>query len=300
MTKGRRLLFWTSLLLFVVGGVGLLWHWNTRPRVLGVAAPPPDAFPADGFSHASFEDLLRRFVDARGGVDYATWHQDADARVQLDRYLGALAAFSPENTPDRFPVESDRVVYWVHAYNAFVIHAVLEHWPLESVLDVRAPVEVVRGLGFFGTLQFVAGGRRYTLHTLEHEKALGEGDDVRIHFVLNCASGGCPVIRPELPTGDALDPFLARAATEFVAEPQNVAVDHESRTVTLSRLFEWYADGFVDDLRRRGIPAERGVLDYVASVAPDSLRAELARADDYEVVFADYDWSLNAAGADGE
>jgi hypothetical protein len=35
------------------------------------------------------------------------------------------------------------------------------------------------------------------------------------------------------------------------------------------------------------------VIGYVASVAPDSLRAELNRAAEYEVSFADYDWAIS-------
>ncbi len=290
----RKVLPWISAVLLATGALGLLWHWNTRPTVLRVDAPLPADFPEDGFSHRVFERLLLRFVDARGHVDYAAWHADAPARDALDSYLAAVAAYSPENAPERFPQDGARLVYWVHAYNAFVLRAVLDRWPLASVTDVKAPVEVVKGLGFFYTLQFVAGGRTYSLYELETSKAVEGTGDARVHFVLNCASGGCPVLRPELPEGPELDAFLATAAREFVADPANVAVDHAARTLTLSPLFDWYEDDFLDDLRRRGIPASRGIVDYLLHVAPEARHADLERATEYAVVHADYDWSLNA------
>jgi hypothetical protein len=61
------------------------------------AALPPD-FPPQGFSHRAFEDLLQRFVVDRR-VDYAAWHADARAVAQLDGYLAAVAAYSPDNAP---------------------------------------------------------------------------------------------------------------------------------------------------------------------------------------------------------
>jgi hypothetical protein len=37
----------------------------------------------------------------------------------------------------------------MYGYNAYVIKSVLDHWPLKSVTDVKAPVEAVKELGFF-------------------------------------------------------------------------------------------------------------------------------------------------------
>jgi hypothetical protein len=43
------------------------------------------------------------------------------------------------------------------------------------------------------------------------------------------------------------------------------------------------------------VSSENGVIDYVRSVAPDSLRSALETAADYEIVFADYDWAIAEA-----
>lgn len=269
-----------------------------RPQLVEINAEIPDEFLAGGFEHDRFEALLTRYVDAAGNVAYERWHSNADDRASLDGYLAAVARFSPENTADRFLARSDRLAYWLYAYNAYVIRSVLENWPLDRVTDVKAPIEAVTGLGFFYRQRFLFGEKPYSLYAVEHKKILGTFKDPRVHFVLNCASESCPVLRPTLPTGDELEILLREATIEFVSDRRNVRVDQENRQVILSTIFKWYRSDFVNDLRRRGAPSTRGVVDYILDVSPTDLRAGLLAADGFEVVFEDYDWSLNKRAPD--
>ncbi len=284
---------WMGLTVAVISMVILAsaWIWNTRGTTTTVSADLPPEFPTDGFSHRSFESLLSEFVDSDGRVNYETWHADPAAREALDRYVAAIGAFSPDNSPDRFPQHADQVAYWIYAYNALVLKAVLDRWPLESVTDIKAPVEIIEGLGFFYNLKFVVGGESMSLYELEHDRVVPRAQDPRVHFVLNCASGSCPAARPRLPTGDELEPFLAQAARDFVADPKNVTVDHSHRKLILSKIFKWYESDFLDELRHRGRPAS--VVGYISLVAPKAVRADLARATSYEVTYREYDWAVN-------
>lgn len=279
------------LLVLLVGG----FFWINRPQFVPIDAEVSENFPADGFSHASFEKLLQQYVDADGRVDYNDWHNNEGSVAELESYLAAVSRFSPDSSPARFASTNDRLAYWMYGYNAYVIKSVLDHWPISSVTDVKAPLEVVTGMGFFYRLRYQFGGEQFSLMSVENLKIRKGFNDARIHFVLNCASDSCPVIRPTLPTGEALQDLLATAATEFVGDTRNVSVDHAKEQIVLSSIFKWFRKDFLNDLARRGRPAERGVVDYVASIAPDSLRIELDSAAGYEVVFSDYDWSLNSA-----
>jgi len=283
-----------TLLLIVallVGG----FAWLNRPHFVAINAAISTGFPGTGFSHLDFEDLLKQYVDADGNVDYAQWHDTDESIAQLESYLAAVSAYSPENFPERFATKNEELAYWIYGYNAYVIKSVLDNWPIESVTDVKAPLEAVRGLGFFYRLRFEFGGQRYSLLAVENDMIRKRYQDARIHFVLNCASESCPVMRPTLPTGEALQTLLTAAATDFVSDSRNVSIDHDKRQIRLSTIFKWFRKDFLNDLARHGRPSERGVVDYVASVAPDSLRAELDAAQGYEIVFRDYDWSLNNA-----
>jgi hypothetical protein len=264
-----------------------------RPRLVTIDAAVPSDFPADRFDHSIFEQLLRLYVDDSGNVDYERWQRNEADLQNLDSYLAAVGRYSPESTPERFEKQSDELAYWLYAYNAYVIKSILDRWPLASVTDVKAPLEVVKGLGFFYQLRFLFGGEEYSLYAVENNIIRARFRDARIHFVLNCASESCPVLRPELPDGDQLEPFLQQAAVDFVNDERNVRIDHEKKVVVLSTIFKWFRKDFINDLRRRGLPSERGLIDYVANVAPATVGAELRRANDYEIVFADYDWNLN-------
>lgn len=280
------------LVALLVGGFALL----NRPQFVPVTASIPADFPQEGFSHQDFEDLLRKFVDENGDVDYEDWRNSRESVAQLDSYLAAVSRFSPDSAPERFATRNDELAYWLYSYNAYVIKSVLDNWPISSVTDVKAPLEVIKGLGFFYRLRFEFGGKRFSLLAVENSKIRKSFQDARIHFVLNCASDSCPVLRPALPTGDALQALLASATAEFVNDSKNISINHANRQILLSTIFKWFRKDFLNDLKKRGLPAEHGVVDYVASVASDSLRAELKAAQDYDVVFSDYDWSLNNSG----
>lgn len=278
------------ILVLVVVGAGLVAN---RPQIISNDANIPASFPTSGFAHGVFEDLLREYVDVDGHVDFDRWHQDAANRSALDSYLAAVGRFSPEASPDRFPKKSDALAYWMYGYNAYVIKSVLDHWPIDSVTDVKAPIEAVTGLGFFYRQRFYFGGTPLSLYKVENEKIRKAFHDPRIHFVLYCASGSCPVLRPELPVGDELEELLRDATATFVSDPENVRVDHERKQIVLSAIFDMYRSDFLRELTKRGVPADGGVIDYVVLVSPDPLQTELKRALEYEIVFADYDWAIS-------
>lgn len=283
------ILFGLLLASFLIGGFFFL----NRPELIIVDAVPPDEFPDNGFAHGTFESLLKRYVDSFGNVDYGKWHGNASDRSRLRQYLAAVSRFSPDNSTERFAKRSDALAYWIYGYNAYVIYSVLEHWPLESVTAVKAPIEAVTGLGFFYRQRFLFGEEPLSLYAVEHQKILAKFEDPRIHFALNCASESCPVLRPELPTGDELEGMLIQSTRDFVNDSRNVFVDHDKKKIVLSTIFKWYRNDFINDLRRRGLPSERGVVDYVSEEATPELKIDLDIAKHYEVVFEDYDWSLN-------
>ena len=285
------------LSVFVAGAILLIalvcvFFVANRPQLITIEADIPENFPVSGFAHETFENLLHKYVDAEGNVDFDRWHKNVADRELLDSYLAAVGSFSPATTPDRFPRKSDELAYWMYGYNGYVIKSVLDHWPIKSVTDVKAPIEAVTGLGFFYRQRFHFGGTPLSLYTVENDRIRKAFHDPRIHFVLYCASGSCPVLRPELPTGEELEGLLQEATVAFVSDPGNVRVDHEKKQIVLSAIFDMYRSDFTRELTRRGLSSENGVVDYVASVAPGSLQSELKSAVEYELVFLDYDWAI--------
>ena len=97
-----------------------------------------------------------------------------------------------------------------------------------------------------------------------------------------------------MPVGNELEELLQAATQDFVSDPRNVRVDHQRQQIILATIFKWYESDFTNDVRQRGLPVRRGAVDYLLVTAPRPLRDELGAADGYEVVFEDYDWSLNS------
>lgn len=276
----------------------VLWRWNTQPVLTRVDAQLPDTFVTQNsnnnrFSHQSIEQLLQKFVH-KGRVDYASWFDNDQALKRLDRYLAAVAKYSPENSPKRFKNKNERLVYWVNAYNAVVIKSILDNWPLSSVTDLKAPVEIIKGLGFFYKQKYIYGGQAYSLYQVENGKIFDGENDPRVHFILNCGSGSCPVLRPQIPTGEELEPFLAQAAREFVADSKNLHIADSERTIYLSTVFKWNKNDF------KSYSSDNTLLGYVLSIAGDSLKKRLIGAKDYRIEFIEYDWSINEAGSTNE
>lgn len=285
----------TLWILLVLATVVAAFFLLNRPRKVVIDIPVAADFPTSGFTHSAFEGLLKEYVTPTGEVDYSRWQASTASVSALDTYLAAVSRFSPDNAPERFPERNDALAYWIYGYNAYVIRTVLNHWPLASVTDVKAPLEAVKGLGFFYQLRFSFGGEFLSLFTVENQRIRARYRDARIHFVLNCASASCPVIRPELPTGDELEQLMTEAAEGFANDPDNVSVDHASKTVYLSSIFKWFRKDFINDLRANGRPSERGLIDYVATLATGSLLDDLGRVDGYDIEFRDYNWDLNKA-----
>jgi len=248
---------------------------------LALALLAPAMAPAAAFSHDAWTAVLERYVDGRGRVDYRALAAD---RGQLDRYLQALAAVSPDSAPASFASDTERLAYWLNAYNAMVFQGGLARGPAtESVWG-----DGLFGIGFFTDERYLLGGVRYSLKRLEDDVVRGRFHDARVHAALNCASLGCPRLPRRAFLGATLDADLDAAMRELVGEPRNCRIDTVRGTVTLSKIFDWFEKDFLEAERRRGNPRP-SLVDYVnrfrdpRDLVPHGLR----------VRFADYDKRLN-------
>lgn len=269
----------------------------TTIRPPGPAPEPPDA--GGPFSHALFERVLARFVDERGRVDYAALSRD---RGDFDRYYALVAEVGPDTHPARFPSAAHRLAYWINAYNAAVLGAVLAYYPLVRVTDVGPPrllFFLPREAGFFVFQRVRISGDWMSLYHLENGIVRKRFADPRIHFALNCASASCPRL-PRIPfLPERLEQQLDREARRFVAEERNVRVDLARRRVELSRIFEWYEGDFLRWQEARG--ASPSLLGYLEPLLPAAKRRALERCVDCRLEFLPYDWRLNdPAGEAGD
>jgi len=245
------------------------------------------------FSHDDFTRVLYQFVNDQGRVDYTALKNDAR---DLERYYLLLSTYSPDSHPDLFPTEQSKLAYWLNAYNAAVIKTVLTYYPISGVGDIRPPLLfffLPQKSGFFLFQRVTFGGETTSLYFLEHRVIRKRFADPRIHFALNCASGGCPRLPRQAFTAEHVDEQLDHEARKFLAEERNLVINHEKKTVSLSSIFEWYESDFLTWLQHKFSGRKATLLDYVALYVSAEKAGELQRAASYAVRFIPYDWRLN-------
>lgn len=254
------------------------------PLALALALAAGAAVPAraETFSHELWTEVLQRFVDDQGLVDYRGLAKD---RATFDRYVALVEKHGPKTDPGMFPTRNDELAYYLNAYNAEVFKGVLARGPEDdSVWGFLGT-----GYGFFVGMDIVVDGEETNLKKLE-DVTIREGfEDPRVHAALNCASIGCPRLPRQAFTGDELDHQLDAGMSEFVTSPKHVQVDAGRRTVRLSKIFDWFEGDFLGYEKRQG-NADPVLLDYVNRYRGDS--GTIPR--DYRVEFLDYDKGINA------
>ncbi|HXZ49274.1 MAG TPA: DUF547 domain-containing protein [Usitatibacter sp.] len=259
--------------------------------VLVLAAAP---LPAAAFDHtyAAWNALLAKHVryianGVASRVDYAGMARD---RAQLK----AVLADDEKVTRGDFDGWSkpQQEAFLVNAYNAFTIEKILTRYP-----DIRS----IRDFGtFFGNPWkdrfFTLFGEPMNLDGIEHGmlRKVGVYDEPRVHVAVVCASVGCPMLRNEAYVADRLDAQLEDAMRRFLSDRTRNRYDPASGRLEVSKIFDWYGKDFEHGWH--GYTSVKAALAKYADLLADRPQdRERVRAQQAEVAFLDYDWSLNDA-----
>ena len=246
---------------------------------------PPAAHAELDRTHAAWTTLLRAHVklqDAHGSasrVDYAGFARD---RAALTGYLAQLARVTPAEFAG-LP-RSDQMAFLINAYNAATVELILTQYPKHaSIKDYGSLFRSAWRQPFVHLL-----GAKLTLDQIEHERLRGKRgyQEPRVHFALNCASLGCPMLREEAYVGARLEAQLEEQAVRFLSDRTRNAYDAKRGELALSAIFDWYGGDFAaGDVRR-----------FLSRYAR-ALGAEPAAIASAKLSFRQYDWRLNDVSA---
>jgi hypothetical protein len=225
--------------------------------------------------HSAWHRLLQQYVDAKGLVDYRTWK--ATDRPALDRYLQGLAKVDPAKLADK----SERLAFWINAYNALTIKGMLKFHPTPSIKKHTA---VLWGFHFWDDVRLTVGGTERSLDHIEHQ-ILRTMDEPRIHFAIVCASMSCPRLRNAAYTGPKLEAQLAAAAREFFTDRKHFRVTASSTTVYASSILKWFRADFGG--------TDATLLAFARKWTTDPARRALLERPGLTIDWLDYDWSIN-------
>jgi hypothetical protein len=259
--------------------------------VLGLAARAASAqFDHD---HAAWGALLKKHVvviDAgkASRVRYAGLQQD---RAQLKAYLDTLARVSAAEF--KAWNSNQQLAFLINAYNAATVEKVLTRYP-----DIRSIWDFGKLIGNPFKDRFVRLlGAKMSLDNIEHDMIRAEGvyDDPRIHFAVNCASVGCPMLREEPYVAERLDRQLEEQTERFLSDRSRNRYSPEAKALEVSKIFDWYGEDFRKG--HRGIASLPALFARYATLLAARPEEQAAiRSQKLPLRFLDYDWALNAAG----
>ncbi|ROH89220.1 DUF547 domain-containing protein [Stagnimonas aquatica] len=237
--------------------------------------------------YSAYAGLLQRHVEwtqqgRASAVDYA------GLQTERGRLQAVLVEFSAVSRVE-FEAWSARQqqAFLINAYNAYTLELVLGRYPaLKSIKDLGGLFSSPWKQKFFRLL-----GEERTLDWIEHEVLRPRYRDPRIHFAINCASVGCPALRPEPYRAELLDVQLDDGQRRFLGDRRRNRFDAASGVLRLSPIFKWFGEDFeagAGGSLRAWLAARANQL-----AEDESARARL-RAGEFRIDFGDYDWSLNA------
>jgi len=245
-------------------------------------------------NHTAFDVLLKRYVHD-GRVDYKGFKA---SEGELDLYLKQLADVKPEQLSAWS--DDEKLAFWINAYNAFTIKAILDNYPIRGGVLSIYPSNSIRQIdGVWDKLEFEAAGKPVTLNQIEHGILRKEFKEPRIHFAIVCASVGCPLLKNESFKADEIRKQLDERARAFVNDPDKVMLKPGKDEVALSRIFKWFGGDFVPKFGntgdfKRNNPKERAALNFVKAHLLDGAEFDkFPKTRRIRVTYLPYDWSLN-------
>jgi len=223
---------------------------------------------ANPVQHGEWDALVKKHVSKNGMVDYQGFLKD---KKQLQVYLDKLSA----NRPTSKWSKTEKMAFWINAYNAFTVKLIVDHYPVKSIKDIK------KGIPFVNSVWDIAfipmGKEKIDLNYIEHTILRKEFKDPRIHAAINCASFSCPLLRNEAYTAVRLDEQLNDAMRRFVNDSQRNQLDKSN--IKISKIFSWFAG----DFKLNG----SSVVDYLNKYAKKRVQPNA------KIDFLEYQWELN-------
>ncbi|WP_051279850.1 DUF547 domain-containing protein [Hellea balneolensis] len=226
--------------------------------------------------HSPWNDILQSYVSAPDAAglthfDYARLKATASDMAKLDAYIESLEDTNPGNLSD-----NEAIAFWANLYNAVTIQVVTDNYPIKSI----------RKLGSFNSGPWkkdlvTINGTAMSLDDIEHGTLREKYPSPYIHYMVNCASVGCPNLLNEAWEADTLMAKRKTAAADYINSPRGAVIKGDRLTV--SAIYDWFEEDFGG--------SKEGVLKHLSKYAAGDLAAAIKGG--ATIKKYDYDWSLN-------
>ncbi len=226
--------------------------------------------------------VLREHVRS-GLVDYQSLSKE---REPLDRYYALLSQTGPGITPAQFSSRPQIVAYWVNAFNALVLVAVLQQYPIKTIYDVSLP-----RLEYEYT--FRVDGQLRNLAWIESEILNQSAGDVRALLATSRAALGTPRLTNQPLRASTLERQLNDAAADALDSPNLLTVDHTSQSILVWQLILYRQNDFIKYWKTHRRVQTAFLYDVLLDLASVSERRALQSAVGYTFREIAFDRTLN-------
>jgi hypothetical protein len=220
----------------------------------------------DKFDHSIFNKLLNENVNENGMVKYKALKNNK----LFEDYINQIGSADITKYG-----KTEKLAFFINAYNALIIKNVLNYYPIDSPMDVE---------GFFKEKKFKVAGMEMTLDEIEHKHVLPI-DNVLPHFGLVCAAVSCPKLLNKAYSGETVLKQLKENAREFLNDGSKNRLDIESKTLYLSSIFKWFSKSFEESF---------GSLEEMAKHFMNENDKKFLSENEFEIKFNSYNWKLNS------
>ncbi len=143
---------------------------------------------------------------------------------------------------------------------------------------------------------FVICGEEMSLNQIKHQYVRGLFVEERVHFALAAPVDGFPMLRNEVYTGAVINLLLEDDVHRYIRLNNNVQINRDAKTVTLSPLFKWFGIDFVkrygnhDTSLVKYNMRDRAVMKFLSAYMADYRKFLLYG--DYTIVYTTCDWKI--------
>ena len=239
-----------------------------------------DSASTGTIDHETWNRFLSRYVVAgpEGSTRLAYAMVSAEDRAALDSYLINLGGQSIGGY-----ARDEQLAFWINLYNALTVRVVLDHYPVNSIRDIKISPGMLQ-IGPWDKKLITIEGEEISLGDIEHRILRPIWKDPRLHYALNCASIGCPNLDRAAYTATGLDDRLTAAATAFINSPRGVRV--RDGRIRASSIYDWFHGDFGG--------TDTAVFEHILRFANPDLSETMRSIGKIDDVA--YDWRLNDAG----
>lgn len=238
------------------------------------------ALLSQNFNTQEFDRILKTYVNDKGFVNYKAI-LDKEKNV-IDKLVKQANLQSPNSKPSAYKSEKEKMVFWINVYNLMIIKTIINDYPTESIKDIYFPGWRV------WKINHQVGGENLSFDNIEHDILRKRFKEPRVHFAINCASYGCPILQNKAFTSENLESLLQKGTRDFFESERNFRIDKEEKKIYLSSILDWFEEDFFDESKGETI------LNFVIRFAPNEIANFVKKnKSDYKVEYIPYDWKLN-------